>query len=90
MTTHQIDIREFEGFCRSKPEGEEYRYSSNLSCALAQFLTGTHPSSDVLVGGDFATVDTDTFWISDALSLCVQSLPRTFSALADRLAELGG
>lgn len=90
MTTHTIDIAEFEAFCRSKPEGEGYEGYRAQVCAIAQFLRAKHGTDDVSPDGPVGYL-VEGFGRIDASSVFEQAIrqPHTFSALADRLAELG-
>lgn len=86
-----IDIAEFEAFCRSKPEGEEYDPVDGEVCALAQFAKSLHSPKEVFAGFIGYDVDGQPFaefpkGVDGAGVIC--SRPHTFSALADRLAAI--
>ncbi|MGX1096540.1 hypothetical protein [Amorphus sp. MBR-141] len=92
-TTHTIDIPAFIEFCRSKPEGEKYSFGSCTNCALAQFGRSKYPNADIDAGahgfGDESFECELPVELHDAEKNPVIAEPHTFSALADRLAELG-
>jgi len=92
-TTHTIDIAEFEAFCRSKPEGETYSFGSCTNCALAQFGRSKYPDADIDAGargfGNESFECELPAELHDVGKNPVIATPHTFSALADRLAELG-
>lgn len=55
--TNTIDPHKFLAWLQTKPAIEEYEYTSNENCPVAQFIkeTGLHPAPIVLPGGWFET-----------------------------------